>query len=147
MEIMAKIINKEDKKCPISKLHEFIKNQEKINEVGAIYSFEGIVRGVEPGKTTLKMKLTTTDQEICEKELESILKDIKEEHSVTAIAVAHFIGEFTVGESLFLAVVAGAHRQETQKALNQVVERVKYELDFKKEEQTEEGTNIIMSGG
>ena len=52
-----------------------------------------------------------------------------------------------VGDSLFLAVVAGAHRQETQKALNAVVERVKYELDFKKEELTDDGTNIIMSGG
>jgi len=31
--------------------------------------------------------------------------------------------------------------------LNEVIERVKYELDFKKEEHTEDGTNIIMSGG
>lgn len=46
-----------------------------------------------------------------------------------------------------MAVVAGSHRGETQKALNEIIERVKYELDFKKEEYTDGGTNIIMSGG
>lgn len=48
---------------------------------------------------------------------------------------------------MFLAAVAGPHRHETRAALEEIVERVKYELDFKKEEQGSAGTNIIMSGG
>ena len=56
-------------------------------------------------------------------------------------------GSFKPGDQLFLTVVAGAHRHETKAALNDIIERVKYELDFKKEEHTDNGTNIIMSGG
>ncbi|MCE5214173.1 MAG: molybdenum cofactor biosynthesis protein MoaE [Methanobacterium sp.] len=147
MEIMAKILEKGEEDYNICKLQEFIKNNANISECGAIYSFEGIVRGVEPGKVTQKIKLSTTDKESCQEELKEILNEVKEKYGILNLAVVHYLGEFEIGESLFLTMVAGAHRQETQKALNEVVERVKYELDFKKEEKTEEGTNIIMSGG
>ena len=46
-----------------------------------------------------------------------------------------------------MVAVAGAHRQETRSALNEVIERVKYELDFQKEEETNQGNRIIMSEG
>jgi molybdopterin synthase catalytic subunit len=147
MKMITRIIYKDDEDYSICKLREAVKKNDFIDRCGAIYTFEGIVRGMEPSKITKKMVLTTPDKEKSEKELESIIKDVMDKNGVIDIAVVHYLGEFEVGDSLFLAVVAGAHRQETQKALNEVVERVKYELDFKKEELTEEGTNIIMSGG
>jgi molybdopterin synthase catalytic subunit len=147
MEIMAKILDKGEEDYDTGKLRELIRINEQINECGAIYSFEGIVRGVEPGKVTKKIKLSTADKKSCQADLEEILNQIKDKYGIITIAVVHYLGDFLVGESLFMAMVAGAHRQETQKALNEVVERVKYELDFKKEEKTDEGTNIIMSGG
>lgn len=145
--MIARILNKGDDNYHICKLQDLIKNNKRINECGAVYSFEGIVRGQEPDKITNKMILSTPDIVNCQKELENIIEDIINKYGVIDIAVVHYIGEFQVGDSLFLAVIAGAHRQETQKALNEVIERVKYELDFKKEELTQEGTNIIMSGG
>ena len=93
------------------------------------------------------MDLTTTDPKKTEEELIKIIDDIKDKYNVAEMAVVHYIGEFNVGESLFMVVVAGSHRQETIGALKECIERVKYELDLKKEEQTGEGTNIIMSGG
>ena len=147
MEIMAKIVDKREEDYDIGKLREIIITNEHINECGAIYSFEGIVRGLEPGKVTKKIRLSTVDKKSCQADLEKILNQIKDKFGIISIAVIHYLGEFEIGESLFIAMVAGAHRQETQKALNEVVERVKYEIDFKKEEKTEEGTNIIMSGG
>ncbi|MEN6292672.1 MAG: molybdenum cofactor biosynthesis protein MoaE, partial [Methanobacterium sp.] len=51
------------------------------------------------------------------------------------------------GDSLLLVVVAGAHRGETVDALKESIERIKHDLEFKKEEFTDEGKNIIMSGG
>ena len=147
MEIMAKRVDKREEDYDIGKLREIIITNEHINECGAIYSFEGIVRGLEPGKVTKKIRLSTVDKKSCQADLEKILNQIKDKFGIISIAVIHYLGEFEIGESLFIAMVAGAHRQETQKALNEVVERVKYEIDFKKEEKTEEGTNIIMSGG
>jgi molybdopterin synthase catalytic subunit len=143
----ANIIMKKDKVIKIQDLAEEVKKNPKIGECGAIFSFEGIVRGVEKGKITEKMNLTTPHKEVSEKELQGIIKDIKNKYNVIDIRVVHYIGEFQVGDSLFLVVVAGAHRGETREALNEVIERVKYEIDFKKEEFTDGGTNIIMSGG
>ncbi len=145
--MISRILNKDEGDYSLCKLQEAVKNNDRINECGAIYSFEGIVRGIDSGKVTQKIILSTPDKVKCEEELREIITDIKNKSGVIDIAVVHYLGEFQVGDPLFLAVVAGAHRQETKKALNEVVERVKYELDFKKEELTDNGTNIIMSGG
>ncbi|MDD3985759.1 MAG: molybdenum cofactor biosynthesis protein MoaE [Methanobacterium sp.] len=143
----VKIIEKDIKTIKINDLMENVKENPRIIECGAIFSFEGIVRGKDIEKNTIKMDLTTTNIQETKAELQNIIKEIKEKHGVVEIAVIHYIGKFIPGDPLFLAVVAGAHRQETKAALNDVIERVKYELDFKKEEHTENGTNIIMSGG
>ena len=142
-----KIIEKTAETINISDLIDSVKTNPRIIECGAIFSFEGIVRGKEADKNTTKMDLTTPDLKETENELQDIVKDIQDKHGVVEIAVVHYIGKFSPGDPLFLAVVAGAHRHETKAALNDVIERVKYELDFKKEEYTDNGTNIIMSGG
>ena len=145
--MIIKIVEKGTESIKICDLMELVKTNPKIVECGAIFSFEGIVRGKEIDKTTLQMDLSTPDIEETENELHDIVNDIKDKHGIIEMAVVHYIGKFTPGDLLFLAVVAGAHRNETKAALNEVIERVKYELDFKKEEHTEDGTNIIMSGG
>jgi molybdopterin synthase catalytic subunit len=145
--MIIKIVEKGTEPIKICDLMEQVKTNPKIVECGAIFSFEGIVRGKEINKTTLQMDLSTPDIEETENELHDIVNDIKDKHGVIEMAVVHYIGKFKPGDPLFLAVVAGAHRNETKAALNEVIERVKYELDFKKEEHTEDGTNIIMSGG
>jgi molybdopterin synthase catalytic subunit len=142
-----KIIEKTAETINITDLIDSVKTNPRIIECGAIFSFEGIVRGKEADKNTTKMDLTTPDLKETENELQDIVKDIQNKHGVVEIAVVHYIGKFSPGDPLFLAVVAGAHRHETKAALNDVIERVKYELDFKKEEHTDDGTNIIMSGG
>ncbi len=146
-KITIRIIEKGTETINICDLMKSVKNHPEINECGAIFSFEGIVRGKEPDKNVVKMDLTTPDLLETENELKDIVSDIKNKHGVFEVAVVHYIGKFIPGDPLFLAVVAGAHRQETKAALNDVIERVKYELDFKKEEHTDSGTNIIMSGG
>lgn len=145
--MIAKIIKKGDETFTINQLMDEVKKNPRINECGAIFSFEGIVRGKEIDKTTVKMDLTTPDIEKTQVELEEIINDIKDKYGVVEIGVVHYVGEFKPSDPLFLAVVAGPSRVETRDALKEVIERVKYELDFKKEEHTEDGTNIIMSGG
>jgi molybdopterin synthase catalytic subunit len=143
----VRIIEKGSEKIAICDLMKWVKNSPRIDECGAIFSFEGIVRGKEMDKKTVKMDLSTPNLDETQDELEGIVTKIKEEHGVVEIAVVHYIGKFNPGDPLFLVVVAGAHRHETRAALKEVIERVKYELDFKKEEHTEGKTNIIMSGG
>ena len=63
------------------------------------------------------------------------------------VAVVHYIGEFYTSDTLFMVAVAGPHRRETLDAMAEIIERTKHELDFQKEEYTDSGKNIIMSGG
>jgi len=143
----VKIIKKGVEDINICSLIEGVKKNPEIHKCGAIFSFEGIVRGTETGKTTVMMDLTTPDEKVAETELKEIVSDVIDKYGVIEIAVVHYIGNFKPGDPLFLTVVAGSHRKESREALNEIIERVKYELDFKKEEHTKNGTNIIMSGG
>lgn len=144
--IFAKIIN-DDNNITMGDLTNQIKRSSIIGECGAIFTFEGIVRGKDETKTTDKIILSSPNPEKTEKELEMILKDVQSKHGVKSISVVHYLGQFNPGDTLFLAAVAGAHRQESRSALEEIIERVKYELDFKKEEEGSAGSNIIMSGG
>jgi molybdopterin synthase catalytic subunit len=43
--------------------------------------------------------------------------------------------------------VLGAHRNESLKALTEIIEKVKYDVEFKKEEISKQGKRIILAGG
>jgi len=143
----VKILKNDEENITLCDLISQIKKSPKIDECGAIFSFEGIVRGKEENKQVQKLIMSTPDMEKTEKELIEIIEDVKSKYGVTEIAAVHYIGEFYTGDSLVLVVVAGAHREEARSALKESIERIKYELDFKKEEFTDNGKNIIMSGG
>lgn len=142
-----KLIKPGEDQITIHQLLEETRNIPQITECGAIFSFEGLVRGEEKDLTTFTLNLTTPDYDKSQGELEKLVEDIKDKHQVKEVAVVHYLGQFQPGDPLFLVVVAGAHRQETRAALNEIIERVKYELDFQKEEETNQGNRIIMSGG
>ncbi len=143
----VRILKNDEENITLCDLIGQIKKSPKIDECGAIFSFEGIVRGLEKDKTINKLVMTTPDIEKTQNELIEIIDEVKDKYGVAEIAVIHYIGEFYTGDSLLLVVVAGSHREETREALKESIERVKYELNFKKEEFTNNGKNIIMSGG
>lgn len=143
----VRVLKKEDNNVTLCDLITQIKKSPQIDECGAIFSFDGIVRGTEENKRVQKLIMSTSDIKKTEKELKEIINEVKEKYGVTEIAAVHYLGEFYTGDSLLLVVVAGAHREETRDALKESIERIKYELDFKKEEYSDSGKNIIMSGG
>ena len=81
-----------------------------------------------------KLILTTPDKEKTLKDIENIVEDAKIKFNVFEISVIHYIGEFYTGDSLFLVAVLGGHRGESLDALKEVIEKVKYDVEFKKEE-------------
>lgn len=143
----VRIIKKGEEKVTITDLIAAVKKNPRIDECGALFTFEGIVRGKDGNVKVKKLKLSTPTLEKTEKKLKEIIAEIRDEFEVTEIAAVHYVGEFYTGDPLLLVVVAGAHRGETLDALRVTIERVKFDLEFKKEELTESGTNIIMSGG
>ena len=94
-----------------------------------------------------KLILTTPDKEKTKKEIEEIVENAKIKFNVTEISVVHYIGEFYTGDSLFLVAVLGNHRGESLEALTEVIEKVKFDVEFKKEEISKQGTKTILAGG
>ena len=131
---IVKLVEKDEEYFTIGDLIEDIKKSRRVDEAGAIYSFEGFVRG-------------KPDKEKALEDINNIIESAKIKYNVFEISVVHFVGEFYTGDPLFLVVILGGHRGETYQALNEVVERVKHEVDFKKEEISNQGTKTIMAGG
>jgi molybdopterin synthase catalytic subunit len=145
--MIARIITESRETITLEKLMEQLKESPLLQECGALFSFEGIVRGKDKAKDTTKLILTTRNRGKTEEDLKKIIGEVKDKYRVKEIGVVHFVGQFQPGDTLFLAVVAGAHRHESMAALEETIERVKFELEFKKKEEGNAGTNIIMSGG
>jgi molybdopterin synthase catalytic subunit len=145
--MLVKIIEKDDEYFKISDLVDNLKKNEKIDESGAIFTFEGFVRGKENNHEIKDLTLTLPDKEKTEKELIEAVKDIENKHGVYEIAIVHYIGKFYTGDTLFLVAVLGSHRGKTLEALTDTIEKVKYSFDFKKEEVSDSGTKVILAGG
>ena len=145
--MVVKVIEAKEDKVTIPDLLNDIKKNTKIDYCGAIFTFEGIVRGKEENMDLEKLILTTPDKETTKKEIEAIVENAKIKFNVAEISVVHYIGEFYTGDSLFLVAVLGGHRNETLDALKEVIEKVKFDVEFKKEEISKQGTKTILAGG
>ena len=145
--MVVKVIESKEDKITIPDLLNDIKKNTKIDYCGAIFTFEGIVRGKEENMDLEKLILTTPDKETTKKEIEAIVENTKIKYNVAEISVVHYIGEFYTGDSLFLVAVLGGHRGETLDALKEVIEKVKFDVEFKKEEISKQGTKTILAGG
>lgn len=145
--MVIKVIEGKEDKVTIHDLIEDLKKNTKIDYCGAIFTFEGIVRGKEENMDLEKLILTTPDKEVTAKEIEEIVENAKIKYNVAEISVVHYLGEFYTGDSLFLVAVLGNHRGETLDALKEVIEKVKYDVEFKKEEISKQGTKTILAGG
>ena len=145
--MVVKVIQGKEDKVTMPDLLEDIKKNTKIDYCGAIFTFEGIVRGKEENMDLEKLISSTPDKEATAKEIEEIVENAKIKYNVAEISVVHYLGEFYTGDSLFLVAVLGNHRGETLDALKEVIERVKYDVEFKKEEISKQGTKTILAGG
>ncbi|MGN1362511.1 MAG: molybdenum cofactor biosynthesis protein MoaE [Methanobrevibacter sp.] len=145
--MVVRIIKKDDDVVTAADLIDDIKKSKKVDEAGAIFTFEGIVRGKEPGKKVDKLILKTPDIEKAEKEMNEIAEDIKTKFGVFEVNIIHYIGEFYTGDSLFIVAILGPHRQKSYEALIDTIERVKFDIDFEKEEISNQGSKTILAGG
>ena len=145
--MVVKVIEGKEDKVTMHDLLDDLKKNTKIDYCGAIFSFEGIVRGKEENMDLEKLILTTPDKQETLKEIEAIVENAKIKYNVAEISVVHYLGEFYTGDSLFLVAVLGGHRGESLDALKEVIEKVKFDVEFKKEEISKQGTQTILAGG
>lgn len=112
-----------------------MKKRRNFANAGAIAAFVGVVRG-----KTLKnervgsLRIEAYDEKANEV-LASICADLRKRPGIVDVQIDHLSGEFQVGEDLVYVLVAGSHRKDVFKVLEEAVERYKKEAPIFKKEQ------------
>ena len=145
--MVVRVIEAKEDKVTTADLIDELKKSSKIDYSGAIFTFEGIVRGKEENMNLKKLILTTPDKEKTKSEIEKIVDNAKIKYNVHEISVVHYIGEFYTGDMLFLVAVLGAHRAETLDALKEVIETVLKKRKFLKKglKQSSQEVKMVMN--
>jgi molybdopterin synthase catalytic subunit len=96
----------------------------KTEEIGAIVSFIGTVRGKSNGKNVEKFEIQPRE-ETALSEMGKIRAETLQKFKVNHIAIIQRIGSFKVSENILLIVVGAPHRDEAFKACRHILEEMK----------------------
>ena len=96
----------------------------KTEEIGAIVSFIGIVRGKSNGKNVERFEIQPRE-EVALSQMRKIHAETLQKFKVNQIAIVQRIGSFKVSENILLIAVGAPHRDEAFKACRHVVEGMK----------------------
>ena len=100
-------------------------NKLKRDTHGALVSFIGTARGYSSdGKRVLFVE-SEGDKELVEQALWEVGGDICKRWQLEDVALCHRLGRIGVGETIFVAAIAAAHRQEAFEACQYAIDRVK----------------------
>ena len=96
-------------------------------EVGAVLTFEGVVRPTEDGAP-----IDALEYDAYGPMAESMLAELAEEmvavHGLTAISVEHAVGTVAVGEISFRLRIASPHRAEGLAAAGEFITKMKQDI-------------------
>ncbi|MHC6177883.1 molybdenum cofactor biosynthesis protein MoaE [Glutamicibacter sp. X7] len=107
-------------------------------DAGAVVMFHGIVRNHDGGESVRGLDYSSHPQATAF--LEQIVAE-EVERSGVRLAAVHRVGELAIGDAALVAASAAAHRGEAFAALEQLVERIKFEVPIWKRQHFETGTS------
>lgn len=109
-------------------------------DIGAITSFAGYVRGESGRVNTLRL---THYEGMTEAEIERMVKTAMARFNVTACHVTHRIGDMAAGEAIVFVTAASAHRRGAFEAVDFLMDYLKSEAPFWKQEIGTDGAKWI----
>ncbi len=118
-----------------------LKNHPKIKEAGSILTFTGIVRNTSKNGKSIRNLEINAYEELANKSINKICKEIKEIPGIVDIIIVHFKGVFDIKDELVHVIVASSHREEGFKALKLAVEKYKKEIAVWKKEVFSDGSS------
>lgn len=92
--------------------------------VGALVSFQGLVRGTNQGRDVVKLEYEGYEPMIV-RVFERIAAEIDAEWPATSCAIHHRLGTLAVGDVSIVIATASAHRAAAYAASRYAIERVK----------------------
>lgn len=105
--------------------------------MGALVTFEGIVRDHDGGQRVATLKYTCHPS--ADDEIRRVAEEIAEKHPHVRVWTAHRTGPIPIGEGAFLVLAAAAHRGDAFDACEELADRVKAEVPIWKEQELAEG--------
>ncbi|MBM3292473.1 molybdenum cofactor biosynthesis protein MoaE [Candidatus Bathyarchaeota archaeon] len=116
-----------------------ILKQLKNDDVGALVTFLGVVRGESYGQQIELMEIEVYP-EMAFKQLNEIRVNALERFRVDDIHIIHRFGSLKVTENIVLIAVSSAHRSEAFDACEYVIDELKMRVPIWKKEHTKDGT-------
>lgn len=111
-------------------------------EIGAIAAFIGLVRDVNAGEAVAELMLEHYPA-MTQKALEAIVAQTKQQWKLDAVRVIHRVGRLRPSDQIVLVAVAGSHRGEAFQACEFIMDYLKTQAPFWKQEQTPAGTRWV----
>ncbi|MEN3973455.1 molybdenum cofactor biosynthesis protein MoaE [Sphingomicrobium sp. XHP0235] len=105
---------------------------------GAVASFVGVVRGEGIDRLTLDHYPGFT-----EKQLERICAEVRDAFALTAIGLVHRHGAMAPGAPIMFAATSAPHRRAALDALDELMERLKHDAPFWKNESGPRGEHWL----
>lgn len=107
---------------------------------GAAASFVGMVRNHDHGRAVSRLYYECYPS-MAEKQIQSIIDEVKGRWTVDDVRVLHRIGWLGVGEAAVAIAVSSAHREEAFAACRYVIDEIKTRVPIWKKEVFEDGTS------
>ena len=111
----------------------------RIDEMGAITIFVGVVRGESKGCEVDHIEVHAYE-EMAIQQLQAIEKRAIEKFGVKSVNVIHRIGSLKVSEKIMLIAVGAEHRREAFDACRYILEQIKRMVPIWKKEYTPDGS-------
>ncbi len=116
-----------------------MRSRKDFRKVGAIATFIGVVRGETAKGESVQKLMMEAYEEKANEVLAKICDDLRKKQGIIDVQIHHLLGEFSVGDDLIYALVAGSHREIVFSVLKEAVDRYKREVPIFKKEYVKSG--------
>ena len=117
---------------------EELKRLTAASAVGAVLTFEGVVRDNSSGRRTRYLDYDCY-RPLALRTMQQLGREILKAHEVHAVAMAHRLGRLEIGEASVAIVVSSAHRRAAYDAGLEAINRLKKTVPVWKKEYFEDG--------
>ncbi|MEM4251540.1 MAG: molybdenum cofactor biosynthesis protein MoaE [Candidatus Bathyarchaeia archaeon] len=131
----------------IESLLDFIRANERFKEVGGVASFFGFVKGFTDKNEEVTSLELEAYKERAEETFRKISEDIRNRPGVVDCLIHHVTGKLSLGDLIFVVMVAGRSRKDVFPALVEAVERAKREAAIWKKESLSTGESYWVEYG
>jgi molybdopterin synthase catalytic subunit len=106
---------------------------------GAVVSFAGVVRDNDGGRqvASLYYEAHPSAQDV----LERVTREVTDNADVTAVSVAHRVGDIPIGEAALIVAVSARHRSQAFDACARLVDSIKDSIPVWKHQVFTDGTD------